>query len=116
MQLQNRNEGKVLVLKLLDERLDVNIADEFKDEILEFISAGSEAIVLTLSQVNFIDSSGLGAIVSGLKAIGGRGSMVISDASEPIQTVFKLTRMDKAFRIFDSENEAVAFLQKNGNH
>lgn len=115
MEIQNRNEGDVLVVKLMDERLDVHIANEFRDKMIEFIRAGSDQIVLNLSKVNFVDSSGLGAIVSGLKAIGMNGTMVISEASKPIQTVFKLTRMDKAFRIFDSENEAITFSQNNGS-
>jgi anti-sigma B factor antagonist len=66
--------------------------------------------VLDLSKVEFIDSSGLGAIVSSLKRMGGRGELVVCGLREPTMTLFRLTRMDRVFQVFDSEQQAVSAL------
>jgi anti-sigma B factor antagonist len=75
-----------------------------------FINEGQELIVLDLSEVDFVDSSGLGAIVASLKMLGGKGDLVISGASDKVMSLFKLTRMDRVFQIFATRDEAVARL------
>ncbi|MFQ5636904.1 MAG: STAS domain-containing protein [bacterium] len=110
MQIEDRKEGDVLVAKVLDNRLDARIAVEFKEKMKDFINGGANNIVLNLSEVDFIDSSGLGAIVSSLKVLGRNGDFVISGTSDTVSTMFKLTRMDKVFRMFNSEDEAIAAL------
>jgi anti-anti-sigma factor len=64
MQLEQRNAGEALVVTPLEERLDARVATDFKERMAELIASGNSKIVLDLSKVEFIDSSGLGAIVS----------------------------------------------------
>ena len=66
--------------------------------------------MLDLGAVSFIDSSGLGALISSLKTIGSDGHLVISGACGTVATMFKLTRMDKILRVFGTTDEAVAAL------
>lgn len=110
MQLHDEKIGDVLVVKPLESRIDASIAVDFKERMAGFINAGNELIVLDLSSVNFIDSSGLGAIVSSLKLLGRKGDLVISGIRQTVMNMFKLTRMDRVFRIFESRDQAVSAL------
>ncbi len=110
MQLDQRRAGNALIVTPLEDRLDARIATDFKELMTELIASGNTKIVLDLSKVEFIDSSGLGAIVSSLKRMGGRGELVVCGLQETTMTLFKLTRMDRVFQIFDSEQPAVSAL------
>ena len=110
MQLDTRKVADVLVVTCLEERLDAKVSREFKEEMAALIHEGNKHIVLDISNVNFIDSSGLGAIVSSLKQLGGEGDLVLCGIGESILSLFRLTRMDRVFKIFSGEEEAVAEL------
>jgi anti-sigma B factor antagonist len=112
MQIENKKISGVLVVKVLDQRMDAKVAIDFKEKMAGFIHAGNSLIVLNLSEVSLIDSSGLGAIVSSLKTLGRKGDIVICGTRETVMNMFKLTRMDKVFRIFANEEEAIAALAK----
>lgn len=114
MELQQTHSGNVLIVKPLEKRIDAATATEFKEKLSEWIGSGNRRIVLNLSEVDFIDSSGLGAIVSGLKKIGNDGNLVICTVREPVMSLFRLTRMNRVFDIFASEDEAVGALSKQG--
>ena len=110
MQLDQRNAGEALVVTPLEERLDARVATDFKERMAELIASGNTKIVLDLSKVEFIDSSGLGAIVSSLKRMGGRGDLVVCGLQETTMTMFRLTRMDRVFQVFGNEQQAVTAL------
>ena len=110
MQLDQRNAGEALVVTPLEERLDARVATDFKERMAELIASGNTKIVLDLSKVEFIDSSGLGAIVSSLKRMGGQGDLVVCGLQETTMTMFKLTRMDRVFQVFGNEQQAVSAL------
>lgn len=110
MQLDERKAGEALVVQPLEDRLDARVATDFKERMAELIAGGYTKIVLDLSKVEFIDSSGLGAIVSSLKRLGGRGDLVVCGLRETTMTMFKLTRMDRVFQLFGSEAQAVSAL------
>lgn len=112
MQIEERKEGNILIIKVYDKRMDSTIAYEFKERMSEFIAQNNEFIVLNVSEVDFIDSSGLGAIVSSLKMLGGKGDLVICGIRDTVMRMFKLTRMDKVFGIYDTEKEAVTDLSQ----
>jgi anti-sigma B factor antagonist len=115
MQIEEKSVDNLLIVKPLEGRMDFKMANDFKERMAKFIIGGNMFIILNLSQVEFIDSSGLGAIVYSLKRMGGRGDLFICGVKETIMTMFNLTRMDKVFRIFDTEEEAVkALLSKDG--
>jgi anti-sigma B factor antagonist len=97
----------ILVVKPLDKRIDASSATNFKEQIVGWINEGNNHIVLDLSNVDFIDSSGLVAIVSVLKTINSRGDLIICGMKEAVMNLFRLTRMNRVFQIFSSEEEAV---------
>jgi anti-sigma B factor antagonist len=108
MRFEENKIGSILVAKVLDNRIAADVAQQFKAHIAGYLKDGEHSIVLDLAAVSFIDSSGLGALISSLKAIGGDGNLVISGACGTVATMFKLTRMDKVLRVFGTTEEAVA--------
>jgi anti-sigma B factor antagonist len=110
MKIETTQSGQALVVTVQEKRLDAKVAVMFKDKMAEFINAGNVLVVLNLAHVEFIDSSGLGAIVTSLKVLGRRGDLVIANVANDVMMMFSLTRMDKVFRIFPSTEEAVAAL------
>lgn len=115
MRFEQIEKGNVLVAKVLDSRIVADVAPRFKHQLINYVNNGHRSIVLNLEAVSFIDSSGLGALVSGLKAIGKDGDLVLSGTSGNVTSMFKLTRMDKVFRMFGTQEEAIEALSgRNG--
>lgn len=108
MQMEEKKIGGKIVLKFMDTRLGADKAAPFKEEIARRIKAGERCILLDLSRVDFIDSSGLGAILSGLRLMGKDGDLIICGLTEPVASMFKLTRMDRVFSIHKTAEMAVA--------
>ncbi|HZY20257.1 MAG TPA: STAS domain-containing protein [Ramlibacter sp.] len=88
-------------------RLDASVAPAFKQAVLQVLGE-DRRLVLDLSGVDFLDSSGLGALVSILKALGTQGSLAVCGATGSVLSLFKLTRMDKVFPICSDRSEALA--------
>jgi anti-sigma B factor antagonist len=105
--LSTELRNNVLVVHVAEKRVDASKAPVFKDEMTKCIDSGQNQIVLDLSGVDFIDSSGLGAIVSCLKRIGPRGSLAVAGATGAVSRLFSLTRMDRVFALHDSVDAAV---------
>jgi anti-sigma B factor antagonist len=110
MQLQEQIDGRALVVKLLDPRFDASVAPMVRERFAELIREGHQRIALDISQVEFIDSSGLSAAVWVLKRLGEDGELVISGAQGAVMSIFRLTRLDKVFRIFPDTEMAIAAL------
>ncbi len=88
-------------------RLDASVAPAFKQAVVQLVEQGDRRLVVDLTGVDFLDSSGLGALVSILKALGAQGEMAVCGAKGSVLSLFKLTRMDKVFPIVASLPEAV---------
>ncbi|MBN2694333.1 STAS domain-containing protein [bacterium] len=103
----------ILRLKPFASRLDASIAIPFKEDFLAIIEEKGKKIILDLSEVSFIDSSGLGAIVAAFKKIKPDGNLVLLTKSEAILTMLRLTRLDKVFQIVESKNilDALPFFE-----
>ncbi|HEY8381155.1 MAG TPA: STAS domain-containing protein [Microvirga sp.] len=110
MKLTDEQRGGVLVVRVDETRVDASKAPLFKDEMARRIEAGHTQIVLDLSGVDFIDSSGLGAIVSCLKRLGPRGNMAVAGAKGAVSRLFALTRMDKVFALEETVDGALGRL------
>jgi anti-sigma B factor antagonist len=107
MDLEQRIEADVLVAKLLEKRLEAGCANDFKTTMRRLIDAGHQRIALDISEVECVDSSGLGAIVAALKALEGKGDLVICGARDVVLCMFKLTRLDKILQMFPRTEDAV---------
>lgn len=112
MQIAVKKTNNVVIVKPLGKRIDASNSSAFKGRILDLINEGNRDIVLDLSGVDFIDSSGLGAIISSLKTLGDEGDLVLCGIRDSVMNLFRLTRMNRVFKIFPDEKEGISALSK----
>ncbi|MFP4030322.1 MAG: STAS domain-containing protein [Desulfococcaceae bacterium] len=108
--LEPEARGDVTVVAVRCDRLDASVADRFKEEMAEIIPDGGVRMVLDLSKVKFIDSTGIGAVASALKRNGPKGRMMLCGAQPPVRKVFEITRFFKIIPAADTREAAVAAL------
>lgn len=107
MNLSSKTEGEILVVSVHEPRIDASVAIQFKDRMREETETAPGRVVLNLSEVDFIDSSGLGAIVAAMKQLGTNHRLDLSGLNENVDKVFRLTRMDTIFQIHSSLDQAL---------
>lgn len=107
MQIETKTINGVLLLTLEENRLDCRLAVDFKDKVTELAAEGSRLIIFNLSAVDFIDSSGIGCLVTCLKLLGPKGRVAIWGLKTPVESMFKMTRMDRVFKLCSSEEQAL---------
>lgn len=108
MILQTDINNGCLVATVLVKEANLTVSDQFKAELFAAINTGNPAIVVDFKTVIYVDSSFLGALVSGLKhAIGNKADVVIAGLNKDIFSLFQLIRLDKAFKIYKSAEEAI---------
>lgn len=100
--------GGVAVVRMAG-RLDLLTASAAKQRLAETVTAGSPRLVVDLAEVAFVDSSGLGALIGGLKAarLGG-GDLRIARPAEQARVILGLTTLDRVLKVYASVEEAVA--------
>lgn len=108
MKLIINQQEDLSIVKIDESRLDALIAPEFKKNMEKLISEGNTHIILDISDLSFMDSSSLGAMVAVLKLTGSQGKMIISGASGSVMDLFKLTRMDRVFTLVNNIEQAKA--------
>ena len=101
MELLAEQRGEILVVHAMQERIDAASAIEFKDRMRELTQLPTPRVVLDMSRVAFLDSSGLGAVVAVMKALAPERKLELSCLTNTVQKVFRLTRMDSLFTIHD---------------
>jgi anti-sigma B factor antagonist len=107
MEVSVKTEEDICVVSVLHSRIDAAVALEFKETMRRSARDCSAHIVLDLGQVDFIDSSGLGAIVATMKHLAPARSLILAGMTPTVDKVFKLTRMDSVFSIFQTLEEAL---------
>ncbi|HEU4414381.1 MAG TPA: STAS domain-containing protein [Candidatus Angelobacter sp.] len=108
MKIAEKQFGPNTVVQVLEQRLGADKAVAFKDAVGRVLNNGNPQLYLDLSQVEFIDSSGLGAILSLLKRMEKGRELIICGLTEPVASMFKLTRMDRVFTIYKNVEQAVS--------
>lgn len=101
MNLVCETVGDALVIRVGDERIDAAVAIRFKDRMRELTAGCGTRVVLDLGNVVFVDSSGLGAIVSVMKFLAPASKLELAALTPNVGKVFHLTRMDSVFAIHD---------------
>lgn len=99
MKLVSDQRGDLLIITAHGDRIDAAGAIQFKDQMRELTQADCSRVVLDLSSVAFLDSSGLGAVVAAMKALGPARKLELSGLTVTVEKVFRLTRMDSVFTI-----------------
>lgn len=89
--------------------VDIYTAPKLREKLVELIDAGNDRIVVDLEGVGFMDSTGLGSLVAGLKRIRERdGELAIVCTREPVLKVLSITGLDRVFPVHDSLGNALS--------
>lgn len=100
-----------LMICRVDGEIDIASAPELKKIFDKLISQKTPKILIELSKVTYVDSSGLATLVGILKNMRSYGGkMRLAGLSPKIKSLFEITKLDKLFEIMASEEEAIAGL------
>lgn len=107
---ENLPDNKGTIVTIECENLDAGNVKDFKEQIATVLQ-GSRAVLLDMSRLNFVDSSGLGALLSCLRVMNNRqGQLKLFAMAKPVQALFELVRMHRLFSIYNTREEAIAVL------
>ncbi|HVW85532.1 MAG TPA: STAS domain-containing protein [Bryobacteraceae bacterium] len=107
MQLVTDQFQEVRVVVIPGQTLDASNAKEFKAELNPLLTQGAR-IILDLSALKFVDSSGLGAMLSSLRQVSASGGdLKLCGMNRPVRALFELVRMHRVFEIFNTRDEAL---------
>jgi anti-sigma B factor antagonist len=108
MHVEVRKAGDVVIVDL-EGKLTAGLGDQILREALdELLAEGYKKILLNLSGVSFLDSAGLGELVSGLRTARNLGAeLKVLKASARVKTALQLTRLLPVFDVFEDEQEAI---------
>ena len=112
MELMISVRNGATVVAATEDRIDAAGAIQFKDRMRAATEDGSERVVLDLANVQFVDSSGLGAIVAAMKMLGTERKLELAGLTPTVEKVFRLTRMDTVFTIHEDIDAAFANVAK----
>ena len=109
MELTRRQIGSVLVLAFAEPlQLEGETSERFKERLRHTIGEGRKKLIIDLGQVEFIDSSGLGALISGFKFLRANGGdLKLANVLEPVRSVFEITKLLRVFEIHTTVEEAL---------
>lgn len=111
MELSTQAEDSKYVVTVMEERIDAAVALSFKEAMRRATEPAGEIVVLDLEKVNFIDSSGLGALVATMKYLAPDRTLVLAGMTPPVEKVFQLTRMDTVFTLYKTREDALQALK-----
>ena len=106
LDVTERNGKSILAVK---GEVDVYTAPRLRERLVDLVSQGKHQVVVDLEGVDFLDSTGLGVLVGGLKRLRSHdGDLTLVCTQPRILKVFEITGLTKVFSIFDSIDAAVA--------
>lgn len=97
VEAEQRSDGQVV--RVTVDRIDSAAAIQFKDRMREIGGGDGDRVILDMSRVTFLDSSGLGAVVAVMKLLAPAKRLELAGLTPNVQKVFRLTRMDGIFVI-----------------
>jgi anti-sigma B factor antagonist len=97
MMLEAEQKGEALVVRVLADRIDAAVAAEFKERMRDLGGGSGDRVIVDLSRVDFLDSSGLGAMVAVMKLLAPERRLELAGLTPGVLKLFRLTRMDGVF-------------------
>ena len=108
LSLETRQEDGNTIIEVGGE-IDVYTAPKLRDKITELVGNGNYNLVIDMEKVDFLDSTGLGVLVGGLKKVRAHdGSMRLICNQERLLKIFRITGLAKVFVIHGSQADALA--------
>ena len=89
--------------------IDLYTAPRLRELLIDLVSTGSYRLVVNLDKVGFLDSTGLGVLVGGLKRVRAHdGSLDLVCTQQPILKIFRVTGLTEVFGIYQTAGQAIA--------
>ena len=109
MELKLEQVGDVTVAQVCDETLSANNVQDFKSEMAKILKPGSK-VVLDMGKVKFVDSSGIGGLLSCVNNLSSSDSQLkLSNVTIQVRNLFELVRVHRFLNVFNTSEEAVRF-------
>jgi anti-sigma B factor antagonist len=109
--VEERSPAGTVVLVLHGEA-DLHVAPAVRDRLFEAVGSGARGIVVDLSEVTFVDSMMLGALLGALKRMRGSGEFRVVVSSREIRRLFEITLLDKVFSLDESREAALEAIEQ----
>jgi anti-sigma B factor antagonist len=107
MEFNVKKDNDVSIVSFTVASLDANNSREFKESIASVLGQNKK-LVFDMGKLEFVDSSGLGAILSCLRKMNSDGGdLKLCGISKTVRTLFELVRMHKVFEIFNTQDETI---------
>ncbi len=114
MNVNERDVDGVLVLELSGDMMGGPEAQALNERLRKLAEAGKKYVVIDLSGVKLINSSGLGLLIAGLTVVRNKGGdLRLASPSAKVEKLLEVTKLNKVFRSFPSADEAVQSFQTN---
>jgi anti-sigma B factor antagonist len=108
LSLDTREQDGCTVIEVGGE-IDVYTAPKLRESIVDLVNRGSYHLVVDMEDVEFLDSTGLGVLVGGLKRVRAHdGSLRLVCTQERLLKIFRITGLTKVFAIYDTVDAAVS--------
>jgi anti-sigma B factor antagonist len=108
MIFETEKQSETLLVRLPGASLDASKSNEFKRDVMPLLQS-SRNVIFDLGQLTFIDSSGLGAILSCLRQMNGmQGDLKLCRMQKTVRVLFEMVRMNRVFDIHETPEEAAA--------
>lgn len=112
LKIESKEQEGIGIITLEGE-VDVYTAPKLKSRLIDLVDEGKYSIIVDLQRVEFMDSSGLGVLVGGLKRVKShQGSIVLVCTQENILKIFRITGLVKVFPIYSTEAEALQSVKR----
>lgn len=109
MKLTSKEIGDVMVLEPKGKIMGGPDATLLHDQLHDFIDNGKKKVIIDLSKVDWMNSTGLGILISGLTTLRNNGGeLKLANVTEKIQSLLTITKLVTVFESFDSVDDAVA--------
>ena len=108
MNIETREMGEFMIICPKEKSLNALNCSTLKSQAIDTIEKGNEKIILDLTNVEFIDTAGLGTIIGIYKMLSSKENFFISSPSPKTKVIFHYTGVDSIIKIFSSVEEAIA--------
>jgi anti-sigma B factor antagonist len=108
MALVTTNLDGIVVIEIPGPSLDASNAKDFKNEVSAYLTSGTK-VIFDMEHLGFVDSSGLGSILSCLRQLNASGGdLKLCGMTKPVRALFELVRMHRIFDIYETRDQAIA--------
>jgi len=112
MEIKVREDGKVQILACVG-RMDAQVSGFLKEHIQELLDTGATQLIMDLEGLEFLDSSGLGALVACLRRVKEKkGEIKLAGLRPEVRSIFDITRVSRLFHICENVPDAVKAFKK----